>query len=80
MSGDEQWPLPAFLTVDGERYEPVFEREKRLAALRSKLQELAKLPTHGESHAPHLEADRALLDFIADPAVTAAFEALDKWY
>lgn len=28
----------------------------------------------------HLAADRALLDFIDDPEVTAWFERIDKWY
>lgn len=28
----------------------------------------------------HMKADRLLLDFIGDAEVTAAFEALSKWY
>lgn len=28
----------------------------------------------------HLEADRALLDYLADPEIRAAYEALDRWY
>jgi hypothetical protein len=44
---------------------------------------LDRLRELGESDDPedaHYEADRALLAFIADDAVTKAFEAIDKWY
>ena len=28
----------------------------------------------------HGEADRALVNFINDPDITAAYDAIDKWY
>ena len=28
----------------------------------------------------HIEADKALLEYINDPNVTAAFNVIDKWY
>lgn len=28
----------------------------------------------------HIDADQALLDYIDDPEVTEAFEAIGKWY
>ena len=28
----------------------------------------------------HLDADRALLEYIGDPEISAAFEAIEKWY
>jgi len=28
----------------------------------------------------HMDADKALLDYINDPAVTRAFEDIGKWY
>jgi len=34
----------------------------------------------GDPESAHADADRALLDFIGDPEVTDAFEAIDKWY
>ncbi len=34
----------------------------------------------GDEEKAHKEADTALLVFINDPDVTAAFDAIDKWY
>lgn len=47
-------------------------REELLRRLRD---EVSADPESG-----HLEADRALLEFIDDPEVTEAFEAIAKWY
>lgn len=48
----------------------------------SRDQLLAKLRAlrGGDPESDHLEADRALLEFIADPEVTVAFNAIDRWY
>lgn len=43
----------------------------------NKLIELAK---HGDSERAHIYADQALLEYIGDPDVTAAFEAIHKLY
>lgn len=34
----------------------------------------------GDEEVDHANADDALLEFINDPEVTVAFEAIDKWY
>lgn len=34
----------------------------------------------GDTESDHSRADDALLAFINDPAITAAFEALERWY
>ena len=34
----------------------------------------------GDIEADHCKADDLLLAYINDPEVTAAFEAIDKWY
>jgi hypothetical protein len=44
------------------------------------LKKLKELATGGDPEGAHADADRLLLDFINDPAVTEAFDAIDKWY
>ncbi len=34
----------------------------------------------GDKESAHSEADDALLDYINDPEIKAAFDAIDKWY
>jgi hypothetical protein len=34
----------------------------------------------GDSEVDHINADDALLEFINDPEVTVAFEAIEKWW
>jgi hypothetical protein len=43
-----------------------------------RLRQIAAPPTDPE--AAHAAAEDALLDYIADDAVRAAFEAVPKWY
>lgn len=47
------------------------------AALLAKLRELQR---DGDPESAHIEVDKALLVFIADPEVTKAFEAITRWY
>lgn len=48
---------------------------------RELIKELRDIRAHGgDEECDHLRADRALLAFIADPGVTAAWEAIDKWF
>jgi hypothetical protein len=48
-------------------------RDDLLAVLRS-------MGDGGDEEINHGRADRALLEFIDDPEVTAAFDAIAKWY
>ena len=41
------------------------------------LREIAKI---GDQEAAHVMADELLLLFINDPEVTAAYEAIEKWF
>jgi hypothetical protein len=44
---------------------------------------IARLKEYAELHdaeIAHINADAALIDFINDPDVTAAFNAIDRWY
>lgn len=41
---------------------------------------LEALQNSGDTEAAHIDADEALLKFIADPEVTEAYEQIDKWY
>lgn len=34
----------------------------------------------GDIEAQHSIADQALLDYIADPEITEAYEAIERWY
>lgn len=34
----------------------------------------------GDLESAHLEADRALLNYIGDTEITEAFDAIGKWY
>ncbi|MGH7783406.1 MAG: hypothetical protein ACREO5_06165 [Candidatus Binatia bacterium] len=36
--------------------------------------------TSGDPEAEHSRADKALLEYIADKEVSAAFDAVEKWY
>lgn len=45
--------------------------------LLARLIELAKDP---DTERAHHEADRALLAFIGDPEIEAAFDAVERWY
>lgn len=44
-----------------------------------KLRELAGT-AEGDPESAHLNADLVLLDFIADPEIRAAWEAIEKWF
>jgi hypothetical protein len=44
------------------------------------LAELRKLTKGGDEEINHCRADSLLLEFIDDPEVTEAFDAIDKWY
>ena len=48
------------------------------------LQTLRDIAAGAEGHVPgerpHYAADVALLKFIDDPEITAAFEAIEKWW
>jgi hypothetical protein len=44
------------------------------------LEQLRELRHETDVEHAHLEADLALLRFIADPEVTEAFEEIRKWY
>jgi hypothetical protein len=48
-------------------------RDELLAVLRS-------MADGGDEEINHGRADDALLEFIGDPEVTAAFRAIAKWY
>jgi hypothetical protein len=52
-------------------------RAERKAELLAKLAACAE---NGDTEAAHIDADAALLDYIADDDVRAAFEQLEKWY
>ena len=54
-------------------------RPKTKAELAARLQEIADRP-RGDQEAAHLDADELLLGYINDPAVSAAFWAIEKWY
>ena len=41
---------------------------------------LAKLAQTTDTEVAHASADGALLQYINDPDITAAYEAIDKWY
>lgn len=47
-------------------------RESLLAELRS--------CRNDDTESGHIRADAALLDFIGDAEITAAFDAIEKWY
>ena len=34
----------------------------------------------GDEEIAHVKADEALLEFINDPEITEAFDAIEKWY
>lgn len=50
---------------------------KRMALLKV-LRALARPPVDEE--VAHADADKALLDYIDDPEITKAYEAIPKWY
>lgn len=49
------------------------KRSKLLVALR-------ELGEPGDPEYAHGEADRLLLDYLNDPEITAAYEAITRWY
>ena len=55
------------------------KRTKKLskADLVVRLRELAKA---GDREAAHGQADAALVEFIGDPEIAEAYEAIEKWY
>lgn len=55
-------------------------REELLAALRGCADHRDAEGNHLDTEEAHLYADRALLDHIDDPEVTAAFDESFKWY
>lgn len=52
-------------------------KTERRAILLDKLRSAA---TNGDTEGGHLDADRALLEFINDAEVTAAYEEIPRWY
>lgn len=54
---------------------PRLTRDDALAQLRA----LAENPELSEEH-NHRDADAILLELIGDPDITAAFNAIEKWY
>jgi hypothetical protein len=61
---------------DVARIVTLFERERRNHLL-IRLRELGK---GGDQEINHALADQALLDYIDDPEISAAFDAVEKWY
>jgi hypothetical protein len=55
----------------------MMEQEGKMT--KEELLEKLRNPT-GDTERDHAAADRWLLEYINDPEITAAFEALDKWY
>lgn len=41
---------------------------------------LKKLQEEEDTEVAHGAADQALLDYINDPEITAAYDAIDKWF
>lgn len=39
-----------------------------------------KQNTHGDLENDHADADNAILQYINDPEIEKAFDAIDKWY
>lgn len=44
------------------------------------LDKLRNAATSGDTEGGHLDADQALLEFINDADITAAYEAIPRWY
>lgn len=44
------------------------------------LKRLKELQGEGDTEAAHSIADNLLIEFINDPDITEAYEAIDKWY
>lgn len=44
------------------------------------LRVLAECATNYDQEVAHSRADDALLEYIGDPEITAAFNAFEKWY
>ena len=44
------------------------------------LERLRELKDCGASEDAHIEADKALLEFINDQSVTDAFKEIERWY
>lgn len=47
--------------------------------LRQRLEEI-RSQNYGDPESAHLEADRALLEFIDDREVEKAYDRIEKWY
>ena len=59
----------------------VAKADARRASLLAELREIAgPLVASRGGEVAHIAADAALLEFIGDPEVTAAHEAVAKWY
>lgn len=41
---------------------------------------LQKYKEDGDSEIAHIKADRALIQYIDDPEIKAAYDAIEKWY
>lgn len=54
-------------------------RPKTKAELAARLREIA-VNSSGDPESAHGEADGLLLNYINDPAVTEAFNSVEKWY
>lgn len=62
---------------------PGMSREELVALLRSLALPFGSPGAHddaGDTERAHKAADKALLAYIDDPEVTAAFTALERWY
>ena len=44
------------------------------------IEQLHQLAKSYDLEAAHMEADRLLLEYVNDPEIDAAFEAIEKWY
>ena len=44
------------------------------------LKKLADLETLGDIEVAHADADDLLIEYISDPDIKAAYEAVPKWY
>jgi hypothetical protein len=70
--GSTPWPAHVCTSASGGQ-PPDPKREKLL-------RKLAKCAAQADTEGAHYDADRALVKYINDPEITAAYDAVDKWY
>jgi hypothetical protein len=56
------------------------EDDKKQTMREELLRKLAKLAGPQDEEIAHAEADHLLVEYIADPEIAAAYEAVEKWY